>query len=71
MVNCYSLSNQYIKTYSSLQEAADSVGLKNSYNITNVCMKRRTKAGGYIWYYVNDESQPDKSKIIKRSSYAA
>ena len=50
--------------YLSLEDAKNAVGLKNSYNITNVCQKRRNKAGGYKWFYANDPEQPDKTKII-------
>ena len=63
-VNCYTKDNNYICTYDSLEDARKAVGLKNSYNITNVCQKRRNYAGGYKWFYSDDSEQPDKSKII-------
>ena len=63
-VNCYTLDDVYVKTYDSLEDAKNAVGLKNSYNITNVCKKRRNHAGGYKWFYVSDSEQPDKTKII-------
>ena len=62
-VNCYK-ENIFIKTFDSIQEAANEVGLKNGYNITNVCQGRRNYAGGYKWFYSNDLNQPDKTKII-------
>lgn len=63
-VNCYTLDDTFVCTYNSLEEAKNAVGLKNSYNITNVCQKRRTKTGGFKWFYANDPDQPDKTKII-------
>lgn len=63
-VNCYSLDDIFINTYDSIEIARKAVGLKNGYNITNVCKKKRNKAGGYHWYYADDLNQPDKTKII-------
>ena len=62
-VNCYSLDDIFVCTYNSLEEAKNAVNLKNSYNITNVCQKRRNHAGGFKWFYVDDPDQPDKTKI--------
>ena len=64
LVNCYGVDYNFVKTYFSLTEAGNDVGLKNSYNITNVCNKKRNFAGGYRWYYASDPDQPDKTKII-------
>lgn len=66
-VNCYTLDGIFVKSYISLSDAANDVGLANGYNITNVCKGKRNCAGGYKWFYANDESQPDKTKIIKAS----
>lgn len=64
MVNCYDINYNYVKTYNSITEAGESVGLKNAYHITNVCKGKRNFAGGFRWYYSNDPNQPDKTKII-------
>ena len=67
MVNCYTMDGNYIKTYNSIKEAGNEVQLKNPYNITLVCTNKRSHAGGYKWFYSDDQSQPDKSKITKNS----
>lgn len=67
MVNCYNKNDLFVKTYNSLTEGGNAVGLKNSYNITNVCNKKRKYAGGFKWFYANDPEQPDKTKIIKNN----
>ena len=64
-VNCYTLDDIYVCTYDSLEDAKNAVGLKNSSNITNVCRKKRNHSGGFKWYYIDDQEQPDKTKIIK------
>lgn len=63
-VNCYDKNENFIKTYNSLTEAGCDVGLKNSYNITNVCKCKRNFAAGYKWYFADDPTQPDHTKII-------
>lgn len=63
-VNCYDKDYVFVKTYNSITDAGIAVGLKNSYNITNVCKHKRNFAGGYRWYYADDISQPDVTKIL-------
>ena len=64
MVNCYTLNNDFIKTYDSLHSAQVAVGLKSSSAITEVCKGRSKFSAGYKWFYANDPNQPDKTKII-------
>lgn len=62
-VNQYALDDKFIKTFSSIVEAAELIN-RNPSNITNVCRKRKNQTGGYKWYYADDPEQPDKTKII-------
>lgn len=52
-VHQYDSEGNYIKTFSSLKEAAESVGSKNS----NICesFKRKIKCKNYYWIYDNDD----------------
>lgn len=59
----------FIRTFNTLIEAAKSIGHINSSNISACCRKEKAYAGGYQWYYVDDEMQPDKSKIIGTPYY--
>lgn len=46
-----SLENEYIRTFSSISEASNSLGRKNSTGISGVCAGRKRTSGGYIWMY--------------------
>lgn len=50
-VNQYTLNGEYLKTYSTIKEACDSLGLKSTSSIINVCKGRAKTAGGYKWKY--------------------
>lgn len=66
-VNCYTQDDIYIETYPSMQDGARKVGLKSSTGILG-CVKHQYKtAGGYKWFYADDPTQPDKTKILKAS----
>lgn len=68
MVNQYK-EDKYIDTYDTLEQAVASTGQKISSNISECCRKNKVSAGGYQWYYADDEMQPDKSKIIGTPRY--
>ena len=64
-VNQYTKDKQFIQLYSSLSDASLSTGA-DAHAISNCCKKKKSfhTAGGYLWFYVNDPDQPDKTKII-------
>lgn len=52
-VEQYDLAGNYIKTFSSIREAANVLGVTESSNIVSNCRNRRKTAFGYIWKYKN------------------
>ena len=64
IVNQYSKDGVFIKTYKSIKEAERDNNISKE-SISNVCRHKAKTSGGYRWYYANDSSQPDKTKIIK------
>lgn len=64
-VNQYTLDGIFVQSYESIKSA----GTCNDYNempICQCCLKKQNTAYGYKWYYMNDQEQPDKSKIITK-----
>lgn len=62
-INQYDLDNKYINRYQNASEA----GRKNNTDasaILKCCKKKSKTANKYKWFYVNDSTQPDKTKII-------
>lgn len=53
-VRQFDLDFNYIKTFKTLKEAAETIGLKNGANIIAVCKGLRRTAGGFIWIYEDD-----------------
>ena len=47
------MDNNYIKTYKSLREAGDAIGVRHS-NIKLVCIGERNQAGGYRWKFEDE-----------------
>lgn len=47
-VDQFDLNGKYIKTFESMSEAANSIGVTNK-AISNVCRKKSKTSGGYIW----------------------
>lgn len=66
-VNCYTLNDEFVKTYDSLHLAQIDVGLKSSSSITASCKGKIKFSAGFKWFYADDLNQPDKTKIIKNS----
>lgn len=60
-IHQYTLDGIYLNTYDSISMAKKITGIST---IINVCLKKKYSAGGFRWYYADDEMQPDKSKII-------
>lgn len=69
-INMYSSNNEYIKTFSTTIEALSYIRKEkcNSSSITSCCAKRQKTAFGYKWFYIDDPTQPDKTKIIQEVS---
>lgn len=47
------MNEEYVKTFPTLKEAADSIGQKGN-NITICCQKYNRSAGGYKWRYADE-----------------
>ncbi len=77
-VNQYDLNGNFIKTYNSIKEASDAMGIHTS-NINYCCKKQKYKtAGKYIWRYIDDilteeevESLNNGTYLLKESTYPA
>jgi hypothetical protein len=58
------VTNEIIKIYESVTDAAIDMNFNNSSNITSVCKNKRPHAGGYLWRYADEMSNID---IIQES----
>ena len=54
-VNQYDLQGNFLKSFSTMQEAQLSIGAKSISSITNACTGRSKTAGGYIWQYKDQQ----------------
>ena len=64
-VNMYNLNGEYIRTFYSITEGGNFIGIKNANSlISKCCTGRKKTAYGYKWYHADDINQPNKSKII-------
>lgn len=63
IINQYSKNDKFIKTYYSIREASKETGACET-TIVPCCKHKRNYSGGYKWYYADDITQPDKTKII-------
>ena len=64
-VNQYTKDKKFVQLYPSLSNASSATNI-NSKAIVNCCKRRKYfhTAGGYLWFYADDPTQPDKTKII-------
>ena len=65
-VNKYSLTGEYIETFDTLLDGAESCG-KDCCSLISGCCKHKEhykSAYGYKWFYADDPNQPDKTKIL-------
>lgn len=53
-VTQYDLCGNFIKEWSSIKDAANSLGINGSH-ITRCCQGNLNKTGGYVWKYTNKE----------------
>ena len=68
IVNQYSINNEYISTFHSINIASKNTNTSET-GITNCCNKKNKTSGGYKWFKASDPTQPDKSKIITIDNY--
>ena len=68
-INQYDLKGNFIRSYSSIQEAAKTLGVNHGH-ISNCCNGSRNQAYGYIWKFANetnkDSIHPYKRKDTKK-----
>ena len=62
-INQYTKDNIFIRTYNNSSEAKSSINITSTSSIIACCKNKLKSAYGYRWYYANDISQPDKTKI--------
>lgn len=65
-VNQYSLDGNFIQSFDSIRAAKEATGIST---VINVCSKKKYQAGSFRWYYIDDELQPDKTKIYGNPRY--
>lgn len=63
-VNKYTTDGCFVERYNSYKEAAISVGTTNRKAISDCCNKVKPYYKNFLWFNINDQSQPDKTKII-------
>lgn len=63
-INKYTQNGIFIDTYNNYKYAANSVNTTNTKAISDCCNGENHFYKGYLWFYINDPSQPDKTKII-------
>ena len=73
MINCYDMNDNYIMTFSSGNDAGKWITDDGTHHQKANCIRACcghyygcNSAYGYKWFYAEDETQPDKTKIIPR-----
>lgn len=64
-VNQYTTDGIFIKTFDTICDAGENMQCNRS-NISACCRGLQKTAKGYQWFYADDPSQPDKSKIMSK-----
>ena len=62
-VNQYTDNGMFVRNFYSISEASVQTGIGET-SIVHCCRKRLKTAGGFLWFYASDPTQPDKTKII-------
>lgn len=62
-VNQYTLDGIFIQSFISISDASQQINIGLT-SIVRCCKKYQKSAGGFIWYYADDPTQPDPAKII-------
>lgn len=63
-VNKYTLDGVYVDTYNNYKYSANSVGTTNKKAISDCCNGANHNYKDFLWFHINDQKQPDKTKII-------
>lgn len=65
-ISQYTIEGKFIRTWSSITEAEESLGISNIYQ---VCIQHYKHAGGFQWRYYNDESDIGPIELKEKSVY--
>lgn len=69
-INCYTCDDEFINTFDSIACLIQFIGVNNRSKI-NACLRGELESVyGYKLFYIDDENQPDKSKIFKYKTVA-
>ena len=63
-INKYTLDGIFVDTYNNYTDAAYSVETTNRKAISDSCKHENHMYRNFLWFYINDPNQPDKTKII-------
>lgn len=64
LVNQYTLDDIFVKTFNSINEVLRFNNNNNKKYVVQCCQKERSSYKGYKWFYAEDNTQPDKTRII-------
>lgn len=64
-INKYTLNGEFIDTYMNYSHAARSVNTTNTQAIAICCKTGEHRYRDFLWFHINDDEQPDKTKIIR------
>lgn len=67
MICQYDKDDGFIQTWNYIKQASDILGIQRT-DIISCCKGRLKSAGGFVWYYADDPTQPDKTKIITKQN---
>lgn len=65
-INQYNKNGQYIKTYSSISEAAKSNNIKYISNISKIANTKKRFCGGFSWRFLSEEFPVGKDIFLKK-----
>lgn len=63
-INKYTLDGIFVDTLKNYTDAANSINSTHTQAIAKCCKNENHEYKGFLWFYINDLKQPDKTKII-------
>lgn len=60
----YNIYGEFITTYDSISDAAESVGLNGASTISACCISKKGSSAGYIWRFINEPLTKNELKDI-------
>lgn len=66
-LNAYDLNNVFVRTFDTYKDVMIEYNMKSNPSIYASLNNHNKTSCGFRWYYADDETQPDKTKIIKAS----